>query len=757
MNNSYKLIGVLPLLLLAIIFTGLVSASSGVINTFLTYDNASAISKTVTQGDSVNLYLVAYGHGEQLYSEKLELVSSTLIFQENVAGDQIATYTWLYTKSPYILNTAILNPGTYTLRFTAVTKTTKSSEYSDLQLIILPKTPVCGNGAKETGEQCDLGSLNGQVCSPLYGSSCTYCSVQCTSVTLNGPYCGDSIKQTCEQCDNGPSNGQVCSPLYGSSCTYCSNQCKSVTLNGPYCGDHTCNGAETCSTCASDCGACPVQPKCGDNVINQANETCDNGVLNGNVCSPLYGSSCTYCSNQCKSVTLNGPYCGDHTCNGAETCSTCASDCGACPVQVCHIELTKSVSKSTAKPNDTITYTLHYKNTGNAVCTGGGVEIQDTLSNDLSYMGSFTKNVLNDLDNDGIDAAWYEIPGFNSTTNTLTWNAHRVSPGEEGTITFNVKVLTPSQCGDFQISNFFKAWSNEEQWKNSNTVNLNVDYNCPVQPKCGDGVINQANETCDKGILNGNVCTPLYGSSCTYCSNQCKNVTLNGPYCGDHTCNGAETCSTCASDCGACAPQPKCGDGVINQANETCDKGILNGNVCSPLYGSSCTYCSNQCKNVTLTGGFCGDGIKQTNEECDDHNNVNGDGCSSTCKTECPPQPVCGDNVCNNGETCSTCSADCGTCPIPEPKCSVNHFVQFCDVAWKCSGWSECNNGMMTRNCIDTNNCDTEYNKPVERSDCTTPVLSNAYVEQESVNVFWIILVIVLFVLLLLVIIYLIK
>jgi len=26
----------------------------------------------------------------------------------------------------------------------------------------------------------------------------------------------------------------------------------------------------------------------------------------------------------------------------------------------------------------------------------------------------------------------------------------------------------------------------------------------------------------------------------------------------------------------------------------------------------------------------------------------------------------CGDSMCNNGETCSTCSADCGTCPIPE-------------------------------------------------------------------------------------------
>ena len=73
------------------------------------------------------------------------------------------------------------------------------------------------------------------------------------------------------------------------------------------------------------------------------------------------------------------------------------------------------------------------------------------------------------------------------------------------------------------------------------------------------------------GILNGQVCTPLYGSSCTYCSNQCKNVTLNGPYCGDNTCNGNEKCSTCSQDCGVCPSQPKCGDGIINQANETCD------------------------------------------------------------------------------------------------------------------------------------------------------------------------------------------
>jgi uncharacterized repeat protein (TIGR01451 family) len=602
----------------------------------------------------------------------------------------------------------------------------------------------------------------------------------------------------------------------------------------------------------------------------------------------------------------------------------CSSNC---TIEIpCNLQLTKSINKQTAKPNDTITYTLKYKNIGGTTCTGGGVEIQDTLDGGLSYTGSFTKNIINDLDNDGLDASWYAAPGYDALTNTLTWNAHRVSPGEEGTITFNVKVLTPTKCGDFVIPNFFKAWSNQENWKSSNTVNLNVDYNCPV---CGDGIVNQANETCDDGnlnnndgcsstckiercgdnicnngetcstcscdcgvcapacgngikeageqcddhnlnnndgcsstcktescgdgikqtceqcdkgtVLNGQVCNPLYGSSCTYCSTQCTNVTLNGPYCGDNTCNGAETCSTCASDCGVCAPV--CGNGQketgeqcddnnlnnndgcsstckieicgdnIKQTSEQCDKGTLNGNVCSPLYGSSCTYCSTQCTNVTLNGPYCGDntcngaetcstcasdcgtcapvcgngvkeigeqcddhntvsgdgcsstckteycgdGIKQTNEQCDDHNTVNGDGCSSTCKIE-----ICGDNICNNGETCSTCSCDCGYCAPTNPAnktklSSSNSFVQFCDVAWVCSSWSECSDGVMTRNCVDKNNCDTDYNKPNEQSGCSGKVLSNAYVEKENVNPLWIILGVVLFVLLLLLIIYLLK
>ncbi len=74
------------------------------------------------------------------------------------------------------------------------------------------------------------------------------------------------------------------------------------------------------------------------------------------------------------------------------------------------------------------------------------------------------------------------------------------------------------------------------------------------------------------------------------------------PYCGDETCNGAETCTSCPGDCGACPPA--CGDGTCNGA-ETC---------------SSCP------------------------EDCD--------ACAS-----------CGDGKCDSDESCSTCPSDCSSCP----------------------------------------------------------------------------------------------
>jgi parallel beta-helix repeat protein len=97
--------------------------------------------------------------------------------------------------------------------------------------------------------------------------------------------------------------------------------------------------------------------------------------------------------------------------------------------------------------------------------------------------------------------------------------------------------------------------------------------------------------------------------------------------CGDSVCNGSESCSTCASDCGSCT---SCGDGACNG-------------------GESCSTCASDCGACTS----CGDGACNGGESC------------STCASDCGACASCGDGACNGGETCSSCASDCGACQTP--------------------------------------------------------------------------------------------
>ena len=92
---------------------------------------------------------------------------------------------------------------------------------------------------------------------------------------------------------------------------------------------------------------------------------------------------------------------------------------------------------------------------------------------------------------------------------------------------------------------------------------------------------------------------------------------------------------------------PTCGDGTVNQATEQCDDGNqVNGDGCDT--------------NCTPSG--CGNGIVDPGEVCDDGNTVNGDGCDSNCTP-----PGCGNGVVDAGEQCDDgntvngdgCDANC--------------------------------------------------------------------------------------------------
>jgi hypothetical protein len=54
---------------------------------------------------------------------------------------------------------------------------------------------------------------------------------------------------------------------------------------------------------------------------------------------------------------------------------------------------------------------------------------------------------------------------------------------------------------------------------------------------------------------------------------------------------------------------------------------------------------------------------------------------------------------------------------IPPPE----RAEEKCTEEWGCSEWSECNDGLQTRECIDNNDCGTENRKPLETLECSVP------------------------------------
>ena len=125
----------------------------------------------------------------------------------------------------------------------------------------------CGDGILEPSiEQCDDGADNDDTAYDGCRTDCFW-----------GPYCGDGVQNGSEECDDPDGN-----VAYSADGTGCSYDCK---LNVPFCGDGVRNGPEGCDLGEGEndgsyggCNAdCTRAPHCGDGVVQEADEACDDG------------------------------------------------------------------------------------------------------------------------------------------------------------------------------------------------------------------------------------------------------------------------------------------------------------------------------------------------------------------------------------------------------------------------------------------------------------------------------------------------
>lgn len=487
----------------------------------------------------------------------------------------------------------------------------------------------CGNGRVEAGETCDEGVLNGTY---------NHCSKTCAWPPANPPgYCGDGQLQSgFEICDYkaglGGKNG-ICAEGLGSGLPCNTNDdCRSKDPNASVLG--RCQifssatgryGTTAASACGLDCRS--PGPRCGDGIIqSEFGEECDGtqqctvaGVPGKQNCS----ATCRYLEpeavawwrfedyivssyqgtsfsitpeEQGGTTTLRHP--NGLTLPGSTACGLFKS--GTCPSLVAGkygsaLRLNGNQQAMILLGTVAPTAQLDAMNRTDAVSVeawinisgrgiwprifekggykrSGGYTFQlDSTGEHLSFAAWDTdsKNTFSVMGSSVIPLTqWTHVVGtFARQGNVYTIKVY-VNGKLDGVAqkTTAEEVLAPT-VGDtaavigmgVELNSGFNGLIDELKVYNKTLNDAEIAergenaWAClatstpsiasAVPAGCGDGKVDPG-EACDRGSQNGQACTPDYNKTCSYCSNDCRNVIDVQPkqYCGNSVIEGPEVC-----------------------------------------------------------------------------------------------------------------------------------------------------------------------------------------------------------------------
>ncbi|HPA25483.1 MAG TPA: SdrD B-like domain-containing protein [bacterium] len=447
--------------------------------------------------------------------------------------------------------------------------------------------PICGNQILDTNEVCELDTT--QPCTSETGLTGTQsCNQTCSAWNecVTGETCGDGVKNGTEECDNtdGVNEHYQCT----SSCTleyipYCGdsliNQTTEICDNDAPISCTDVNGYVGTSSCTNECGwgLCQSTEFCGDGVKNGA-EVCDgsDGIGTNQECS----ASCTL---------INLPYCGDGIKNNQEICDgTDGVTSGFHCTKTCALEADQNGGGSVCG-NEIIE--------SGETCDDGNITSGDGCSNICLIEetpgeicdSSISGKKYNGNQEDNIFLQGWEIKLYDNQENFLT----ATSTNDEGRYLFEdlcigtYIIKEVQQTGWQQI---FPVDANKNpifytdiiasagtHLNNRDFSNYYSGGSGGDEAVCGNNV-REGEEICDgnDGITSGHHCTANCtleaDSPSTGSGSSSGGGGSTGAYCGDGIVNGSEQCennSTLSAGyyCSNCTITPLTGDNNNPEAN----------------------------------------------------------------------------------------------------------------------------------------------------------------------------------------------
>ena len=344
-------------------------------------------------------------------------------------------------------------------------------------------------------------------------------------------------------------------------------------------------GTGACEVCDANCDLAPGELQfCGDLVVQLDEEECDNGLTHNSNTQP----------DACRTTCLL-PRCGDDVIDTNESCddgNTLNSDgCGAS----CEVEEGWDCAEGPCAP----------------VC-GDGM-------------------VLGNEDCDDGNAETEYCP-YGATYCVVCDASCQFAPG-----------LLQS-CGDGVLQ---EGEGCDEGQQNNDYAPDACRTDCQAAG-CGDGVIDGA-EACDDNNAEDEdgcsaACLVEEGWGCVGQPSRCESICGDGLRVGLEECDdgnefadpcpyGIMNCTVCGEDCQETEGSLQyCGDGVQQDDHEECDEGVEGLEDDNPNVFNN-DHERDACRRGCFEA-FCGDGVIDTAEYCDDRNAFGGDGCSSECRVE---------------------------------------------------------------------------------------------------------------------------